>query len=121
MTTTDLNRGGDMTGDRSAADAAHTPGPWTIYENPESHYRLEVVANTKVKRERVVCRVGGPDGEDNARLIAAAPDLLAACLDCMENRGDWGARMNAAIAKATGGTMTATADQASAAHREPND
>lgn len=40
--------------------------------------------------------------KDTAHLVSAAPDLLAACQDCMENRGDWGAAMGAAIAKATG-------------------
>lgn len=36
------------------------------------------------------------------RLHEAAPALLAACKDCMENRGDWAASMAAAIAKAEG-------------------
>lgn len=48
----------------------------------------------------------GPDHKDMkeiAHQLAAAPDLLRACEDCMENRGDWGGAMNAAIAKARGG------------------
>lgn len=55
----------------------HTPGPWTITKNP--HTRLVFVAGYPLYR---AC----PDGlnderrkEADARLIAAAPDLLAAC------------------------------------------
>jgi len=39
---------------------------------------------------------------EHAQLFAAAPDLLAACKDMMEGRGDWGARIAEAIAKAEG-------------------
>lgn len=57
-------------------EAAHTPGPWSVFDNPNGNYGCEVIAITKVKAKRVVCRVGGPDRVANARLIAAAPDLL---------------------------------------------
>jgi hypothetical protein len=53
-----------------------TPGPWSVYDNPNSNYGLEVVANVKIKAKRVVCRIGGPDREANARLIAAAPAMF---------------------------------------------
>lgn len=46
--------------------------------------------------------VAGHLSEGDATLYAAAPDLLRACEDCMENRGDWAAVMGAAISKARG-------------------
>lgn len=56
----------------------HTPGPWKSHDNPTSNYGLEVVAEAAVKAKRVICRVGGPDRVGNARLIEAAPKMLAA-------------------------------------------
>jgi hypothetical protein len=47
------------------------------------------------------CPLLHSQGSD-VNLIAAAPDLLQACEDCMEDRGDWGAKMFAAIQKAKG-------------------
>ena len=51
----------------------HTPGPWVFRPDPNGkpHYW--------VKRDGgfVICRVSG-HGEADARLIAAAPELLAA-------------------------------------------
>lgn len=112
--------------------SAHTPGPWFLDEgesgrffphvvlggdNPRAHWRL--VINTCAGKN------GGPEAEcvANARLIAAAPELLAALYrlvtddaqDDIEDpcghsdRGEW-ARIhrsvidvaNAAIAKAVG-------------------
>lgn len=74
----------------------HTPGPWTVTVNgiksPDGH----IVFFDKS---------GGPH-ESDAKLIAAAPDLLAA-LDEMVNTGGWMASdpraiaARAAIAKAT--------------------
>ena len=67
----------------------HTPGPWTFGEGRDNrHYEVdqmgtgggawssicEVAANTLGSRE-----VTAAEAEANARLIAAAPDLLAAC------------------------------------------
>ena len=92
--------------------ATATPGPWSAVNNPSSNYGLEVIADVKVKAKRVVCRVSGPDRDANARLIAAAPELLAALklLSAEERRDDddpilISAREQArvAIAKATGG------------------
>lgn len=61
--------------------AAHTPGPWRfqIHEsaNGDEIYGFEVL--TSVKRELVYFDADGrSETEANARLIAAAPDLLAA-------------------------------------------
>jgi len=41
----------------------------------------------------------------NARLIAAAPDLLEACKAAQEGTGDWRAMIDLAIARATGGVQ----------------
>jgi len=56
----------------------HTPGPWhctddLVIETPieDGNGRVALVTVAKVAR-------GGPHRVDNARLIAAAPDLLAA-------------------------------------------
>ena len=62
----------------------HTPGPWTATADPYS----DVVVDAS-GREIVV--VMDPNGEANARLIAAAPDLLEALESVwlwMENQAD---------------------------------
>lgn len=58
---------------------SHTPGPWTVHAWGDNSYEVNAADST-------VCNVPGfHDGtadegvsEHNARLIAAAPDLLAA-------------------------------------------
>ncbi len=81
---------------------AHTPGPWEITSS--AGYTGHGV-NARGKR---VCSINSnsplphTERDANARLIAAAPELLAACQDCLEGRGDWGARMSAAVARAGG-------------------
>jgi len=92
--------------------ATHTPGPWVVFP-PES---CEVVDASK----RLVASAfyGDQYGkwnigltQANARLIAAAPDLLEVLQDLKESASYWGEydvpigivdRINAAIAKATG-------------------
>lgn len=102
-TTTETESSAIPTGDQSAAIAAHTPGPWAIH--PDSPFEV-------MMDDGDVCPLVATVAADNAtslvqamadaRLIAAAPDLLAACKDMMEGRGDWGARIAEAIAKAEG-------------------
>lgn len=64
--------------------AAHTPGPWKI-SGLDPHVigpvRILVMDGTDVPQSRAVARVidRGPEAEANARLIAAAPELLDAC------------------------------------------
>ena len=55
----------------------HTPGPWEIW--PHSKNRQLCVGHLESHSNlvRAVCEVD-PDDAANARLIAAAPDLLAA-------------------------------------------
>lgn len=66
---------------------AHTPGPWTIEEDEDA-------LGTFVHAADVVARIDWsgrtPDETEqaNARLIAAAPDLLAALGDCADLLGE---------------------------------
>lgn len=97
----------------------HTPGPWTV---KASRYvqRQAIVAGASCGHD-LIAEVMGSNGENeaNARLIAAAPDLLAAlkgvewvigagprfCADCGRDRAAGHAeecRLNAALAKAAG-------------------
>ena len=84
----------------------HTPGPWEVV-NSEIHSADEVIAEVYILD-------GFRADEANARLIAAAPDLLEACLtvvngyetDGMEGMGNrdevFYKFCKAAIAKAKG-------------------
>ena len=61
--------------------SAHTPGPWEPRESKTSNYLWEIVATSKRGITYVIARLAKPnqgEREANARLIAAAPDLLAA-------------------------------------------
>ena len=83
------------------APRQHTPGPWTIAMGP---HRIEV--HTTPARAYAFSR----SDEANARLIAAAPDLLAALEELCEDKyladpinADRMRSARAAIAKAKGG------------------
>lgn len=96
---------------------AHTPGPWHVGGIGKAVvFALDgyAVCNANVYHGRRAA-----DTEHNARLIAAAPDLLALVQDALTGweaelvgvpNGQWPAqearvaRARAAIAKATGGT-----------------
>lgn len=88
----------------------HTPGPWKAVRPGEFCDHWEIVSDDEFAWN-IACAwkniVDDPDGEANARLIAAAPELLAA-LESIENDCGhipgliWEMR-NAAIAKARGG------------------
>lgn len=93
------------------SDTKHTPGPWVSHW---SKYRDgEFIVQTEHASRRVLasfdCDGDGPDEQSmaDARLIAAAPDLLAVLkvakfwLD-VDGRFDM-QRINAAIAKAEAG------------------
>ncbi len=100
----------------------HTPGPWRMTKNPYSRTKegpsgWNVRADTAMPgdpSEHVVATAHGTDvygfsAEANARLIASAPDLLAACeaaLSEMQGTGGWSREhvaglLSAAIARAT--------------------
>ena len=82
----------------------HTPGPWR-YEY-EIGYCGEIIAANGA----TVCRFGDEPIANDARLISAAPELLASLEEvmayCVEHGHDWMcmAQARAAIAKATGTT-----------------
>lgn len=68
----------------------HTPGPWIVaddgyglYVHPEGRPGFTVAQPSGKDPE--VTHVGAHTAEANARLIAAAPDLLAACVAVLEN------------------------------------
>lgn len=79
----------------------HTPGPWTLEIDT-------VFIGDKIRVQPVRYHMDA-EGIANARLIAAAPDLLAACLqsiitlDPMDNdHAELYEQLRAAIAKANG-------------------
>ena len=89
----------------------HTPGPWLYDDESEvisTDARLE---GSKAEIAEVVTSYYGPfaaEQQANARLIAAAPDLLEAlreadkCMSGLYDGSEVQARIRAAIAKATG-------------------
>lgn len=89
----------------------HTPGPWITDDyNPSDQYRHVMNGNGRCAPyiARLPLRSGDNpthEQEANARLIAAAPDLLAMLRKCrtMVGHPDNVALIDAAIAKATGG------------------
>jgi hypothetical protein len=83
--------------------AEHTQGPWTV--DVASRGRcLEIVTENTVPHIRIA-GIRSTSDEDwaNARLIAAAPKLLAACQELLRCRSDlhW-TSIRAAVAEATG-------------------
>ena len=84
----------------------HTPGPWTVGE-------FEVLFRNQRTVNPSICTVFGTEHETllNARLIAAAPDLLAVVEELEESSEYWSEyfvplgivdRLRAALAKARG-------------------
>lgn len=61
----------------------HTPGPWTLEVNPPElllqQFRIHAGRNAVAK-----VRVSTKNSESNARLIAAAPELLDALKACWD-------------------------------------
>jgi len=83
----------------------HTPGPWVV---DETHLQGSV-NNLEIGRHITLCslNVGRDQCLANARLIAAAPDMLEALIDCrraleLANFTGELAVVDAAIARATG-------------------
>ncbi len=111
---------------------SHTPGPWKIFQSVlDSRLQVDVRDSTETPvcgvdaREHVYaghgaqkdadsrCEVGQPETWANARLIAAAPDLLEALKKAAQELGvndprdlafesDLSGEIRAAIAKAEG-------------------
>lgn len=89
--------------------SAHTPAPWVPRASALCVDFGIVVEGQYVIAEcfsdiRQEAKTDIEEARANARLIAAAPDLLA-CLQAVAagNAIGWGADIRAAIAKATGG------------------
>ena len=93
----------------------HTPGPWNFYDdsNDGKTNRIEIVAVGKTVA-RIYHSVPAED-LPNARLIAAAPDLLDALETALDGwqrefeylakrTPEWVTKARASIAKATGET-----------------
>lgn len=61
----------------------HTPGPWVVYDtapyDPSWELRFEVWAGTPGGDDDGDCLIAERLTADHARIIAAAPDLLAVC------------------------------------------
>ena len=105
-------------------EAKHTPGPWRVHRHPHINNELWLsvlsgawdITHNYASRPGVVAdarysAMSDAENEANARLIAAAPDLLAAALTAFDATKDaphggptWTAheRLRAAITKATG-------------------
>ena len=87
--------------------STHTPGPWTAVHATVSA-QIDVMEIAEVADMRVIPASGGwPTAgapESDARLIAAAPELLKALQDLCDTLGECGMteKARAAIAKATG-------------------
>jgi hypothetical protein len=91
----------------------HTKGPWEAEEVDISKNMVIGISSTTKKTDChiAVCFAtnqdfNNPEIIDNARLIAAAPDLLEACKVALENNEDriTANLLRAAIAKAEGET-----------------
>ena len=99
--------------------SAHTPGPWLVESDPMHFDTLSTVVGGVKKKAKgierqMIVQVGGwaewREQEANARLIAAAPELLEALKDLRAAIKSQGvistvkalSKADAAIAKATG-------------------
>ena len=87
----------------------HTPGPWVrrkdIDNSPDIHICEESGGLIATCNAFISFNCLTQDSEEmkaNARLIAAAPDLLAALEAAQNQRGDWLALVDAAILRAKG-------------------
>ena len=92
------------------ADVKHTPGPWTVTADGAGWY-IECAPERGHSVAYIMAEIGeeDPDTSDdekeaNARLIAAAPDLLEALQMLLEfpNTGPATSAAREAITKATG-------------------
>src|SRR5688572_12981630 len=106
----------------SSESNTHTPGPWMVASHPVNG-RLPIVSQANGRSVGAVSWLGDmPEGfkghEDecmaNARLIAAAPELLDALIDILVTepalKGGPYDRAMAAVAKAEGRTPTKSAN-----------
>lgn len=93
--------------------AKHTPGPWSAERGAYGDWFINAadgsvwIAKTVPMRD-LMTKLAIFETEHDARLIAAAPDLLALLVELVDIEGPmpgtsaWGDKARAAIAKATG-------------------
>ena len=93
------------------SETKHTPGPWVV-KSARSGFYVESQFDVIVESLDEFGRYGAIDDEANARLIAAAPELLEAlegCIVVIDNGRvpslNFQAAARAAIAKAKGETL----------------
>lgn len=85
----------------------HTNGPWMVRDDDEDGV-VSIVGNSGIVLARVRTATVEP-GDENARLIAAAPELLAALVEAanfiqpFNSASNLLEKLDAVIAKATGG------------------
>ena len=92
-------------------NATHTPGPWVVH--PTAHHPAVRSVGTSDTGPRRICTVGSMNGnpvdKENARLIAAAPELLEAAIELKDvcnrpsaarTRAEAWRKLDKAIAKA---------------------
>jgi len=82
----------------------HTPGPWAAVARTNAYIEIEA-PNQPGYATKKVAMISMPNHEANARLIAAAPDLLEALKGFMDGAEAMGWNTDKArvtIAKATG-------------------
>lgn len=88
----------------------HSPAPWKVNSQIGSGWMNNAIYILTPKGNEVRLYNDYGNAEANAKLIAAAPDLLAVVLELEESSGYWGEydvpigiveRIKAAIAKAT--------------------
>jgi hypothetical protein len=74
----------------------HTPGPWSVIPTPyDPDHTHKIMYDCVHEGWRRIGAVGGvfakdsDEAEANARLMAAAPELLDACKELLIYLGDW--------------------------------
>jgi len=100
------------TNERQAAELAkHTPGPWHVLDGAVLCEGINAYGNWHICRFDRCEQPNTAEDNANARLIAAAPELLEACqaavfganhIDCVRAMQEVLPRIRAAIAKAGG-------------------
>lgn len=88
--------------------ATHTPGPWAMIESPLPEADTVAVAETGETICEFPAGFAHPRECANARLIAAAPELLQFAIDIRDNNDSTVSQIraaNALIARATGGAV----------------
>ena len=82
----------------------HTPGPWKVQGTPRRGWDIFSLAKGCYVAFDEPLREGAISLEGDARLIAAAPELLEALEIALDCAGDawWAEKAEAAIAKAKG-------------------